>query len=80
MLQNLLTMRLKNEGDREFRRQTAQTKGLDRNTTWSTIIEFNAEQERKELATYLGLCSNATWREIVKANDENILAMSPFRQ
>ena len=80
MIQDLVASYLESAKDREFREQTARTKGLDTNTNWGAIIEFNAEQERKDLATQLGLDQNATWRDVVQANDQNIQSMSPWRK
>ena len=70
---------LEKDKDEKFREETALAKGLKKTASWNEIIDFNAEQERKELTIKLELPINATWREIVKANDENILVRSPFK-
>jgi len=73
-------LRFENAEECQLREETAQTKGLEKNATWDKIINFNAEQERKELVIEFGLRKKAGWRDIVRANDENISTMSPWRK
>lgn len=80
MIYILFMLCLESDEDRQIREETAITKGLDKNTSWDAIIDFNAEKEREELTKKLDLSINATWSEIVEANEENILATSPFRK
>jgi len=80
MIYILFLLCLESDKDRQIREETAITKGLDKNTSWAAIIDFNAEKEREELTKKLDLSINATWSEIVEANEENILATSPFRK
>jgi hypothetical protein len=80
MIYILVMLCLESDEERQFREETAITKGLGKTASWNEIIDFNAEQERKELTKKLDLSINATWSEIVEANEENILVTSPFRR
>jgi hypothetical protein len=68
------------EQERLFRQETAITKGLGTSASWEEIIQFNAEQERKQLVTEFGLREMATWKDIIRANDKNIETSSPWRK
>ena len=41
MQQNLWRLQLESDKEREFREETAEVKGLDKNATWKEIIYFN---------------------------------------